>query len=81
LGGGVFYAADVGFPAWAIIASGPRALVLAPRSTYFGANLTLELLLGFGYQEAAQKDAQAQAQEDAEEDSVAAPSARLAPFL
>jgi hypothetical protein len=41
----------------------------------------LELLLGFGYQEAAQKDAQAQAQEDVEEDSVAAPSARLAPFL
>jgi hypothetical protein len=37
----------------------------------------LELVFGFGYQEAAQEDAQAQAQEDAQEDPLAATGARL----
>jgi hypothetical protein len=37
----------------------------------------LELVFGFGHQEAAQEDAQAQAQEDAQEDPLAATGARL----
>jgi hypothetical protein len=38
----------------------------------------LELVFGFGHQEAAQEDAQAQAQEDAQEDALGASRARLA---